>query len=76
MQLESAHSKQNTISKYLFHDSFQRIFCGNEKNASYFLKKAAFIKDLYLPDPAIVELIFVEMSRKVMGFCEKESRLF
>ena len=42
VQLESADSKQNAISKYLFQDSFQHIFWAMSKMHHTFWKKATF----------------------------------
>ena len=42
VQLESADSKQNTISKYLFQDSFRHIFWVMRKMHHTFWKKATF----------------------------------
>ena len=42
VQLESADSKHNTISKYLFQDSFQHIFWAMREMQHTFWKKASF----------------------------------
>jgi hypothetical protein len=44
VQLESADSKQNAISKYLFQDSFRHIFWAMRKMLHTFCKKAIFSK--------------------------------
>ena len=57
VQLESADSKQNTISKSLFQDSFWHIFWAMRKIHHTFWKKATFtcIKSSPLPPPPPVE---------------------
>ena len=42
VQLKSAESKHNTISKYLIQDSFQHIFWEMKKMHHTFWKKATF----------------------------------
>ena len=54
VQLESADSKQNAISKYLFQDSFQHIF-GAMRKMHHFLKKSDLKKlPPRLPQPLLL----------------------
>ena len=45
VQLESADSKQNEISKYLFQDSFRHIFCTMRTMYHTFWKKPTFSEE-------------------------------
>jgi hypothetical protein len=60
VQLESADSKQNAISKSLFQDSFWHIFWAMRKRHHTFWKKATFKKFL-LQNNSVQNSIYVDL---------------
>ena len=74
VQLESADSKQNAISKSLYQDGFWHIFLAMRKMHLTFWKKATFIK-LKMSKERWASLFFLSsLPARFSGLCSKQQK--
>ena len=71
-QLDSADSKQNAISKFLFQDSFWHIFWAMRKMHLTFLKKATFNSQQILGTLLNINFFKNRQKSKKVAHCSKK----